>query len=45
MNTMTLSDLQNDDDCTTSLDISNDIFAQARQQLNIFFFYFHSFVL
>jgi hypothetical protein len=37
MNTMTLSDLQNDDDdVTTSLDISNDVFAQARQRLNIF---------
>jgi hypothetical protein len=41
MNTMTLSDLQNnDDDGTTSFDISNDVFAQARQRLNIFFLSF-----
>lgn len=33
MNTMTLSDLQNDDDSSTSFDIPNDIFAQARQRL------------
>ncbi|CAF1151792.1 unnamed protein product [Adineta steineri] len=33
MNTMTLSDLQNDDDNSLSMDISNDKFAQARQRL------------
>ncbi|CAF2518354.1 unnamed protein product [Rotaria sp. Silwood2] len=33
MNTMTLSDLQNDDDGTISIDISNDVFVQARQRL------------
>ncbi len=37
MNTMTLSDLQNDgDDGTTSFDTSNDVFAQARQRLILF---------
>jgi hypothetical protein len=33
MNTITLSDLQNDDDGITSFDSSNDVFAQARQRL------------
>ncbi|CAF0825717.1 unnamed protein product [Rotaria sordida] len=33
INTMTLSDLQNDDDGITSIDISNDVFVQARQRL------------
>ncbi len=42
MNTMTLSDLQNeDDDATTSFDISNDIFAQARQRLILLSFFFY----
>jgi hypothetical protein len=44
MNTMTLSDLQNnDDDGTTLFDISNDVFAQARQRLNIFLSFFVSY--
>jgi hypothetical protein len=43
MNTMTLSDLQTDDDNTTNFDISNDVFAQARQRL--IFFHFHFFLL
>ncbi len=36
---MTLSDLQNDDDGTTFIDISNDVFAQARQRLISFYIY------
>jgi hypothetical protein len=37
MNTMTLSDLQNDDDSISSMDISNDVFAQARRRFVFFF--------
>ncbi|CAF2032211.1 unnamed protein product [Rotaria magnacalcarata] len=33
MNTLTLNDLQNNDDGITSMDISTDVFAQARQRL------------
>ena len=34
MNTMTLSDLQNDDDGdSTSMDLATDVFAQARRRL------------
>ncbi|CAF5190024.1 unnamed protein product [Rotaria magnacalcarata] len=36
MNTLTLNDLQNNDDGITSMDISTDVFAQARQRLSVF---------
>jgi hypothetical protein len=32
MNTITLTDLQHDDDHLQSMDLSNDVFAQARQR-------------
>lgn len=38
MNTMTLSDLQNDDDVSMSVDSSSDVFVQARQRFDYFMF-------